>query len=185
MEPEDYQENDPGGKAIILAADYETPDEQPDKKYPLWLTTGRLVYHFHTRTKTAHSPQLNAAAPEVFVQISEYDATENEINEGDIVKIESRSGRVEAPARIGGIAPGLIFIPFHYGYWDGAEEFRAANELTKTSWDPVSKQPHFKYAAVRIYKVEPGIAKTLSDTKDEIMDVMKSAFETVKQKLKI
>jgi ferredoxin-nitrate reductase len=185
MEPEEYQENDPGGKAIILAADYEPPHEEPDKKYPLWLTTGRLVYHFHTRTKTAHSPQLNAAAPEVFVQISEYDASENEINEGDLVKIESRSGRVEAPARIGGIAPGLIFIPFHYGYWDGAENFRAANELTKTSWDPVSKQPHFKYAAVRIHKVEPGIAKTLSDTKDEIMDVMKSAFETVKQKLKI
>jgi predicted molibdopterin-dependent oxidoreductase YjgC len=46
MPPEDYQENDPAGKAIILAADYEPPHEQPDKKYPLWLTTGRLVYHF-------------------------------------------------------------------------------------------------------------------------------------------
>lgn len=185
MPPEDYREKDPAGKAILLAADYEPPHEEPDNKYPLWLTTGRLVYHFHTRTKTARSPQLNAAAPEVFVQLSERDAQENGITEGDLVKVESRSGRLEAPARVGGIAPGLLFVPFHYGYWDGAENLRAANELTKTSWDPVSKQPHFKYAAVRIYKVEPGITKAISDAKDQVMNVMKSTFETIKHTLKI
>lgn len=48
----------------------------------------------------------------------------------------------------------LVFIPFHYGYWDDPDRYRAANELTLTAWDPVSKQPHYKYAAVRIYKVE-------------------------------
>ena len=57
------------------------------------------------------------------------------------------------PARIGDIEPGLLFIPFHYGYWDHPERARAANELTLTGWDPVSKEPYFKFSAVRIRKV--------------------------------
>jgi ferredoxin-nitrate reductase len=121
----------------------------------------------------------------MYIQISEADAKEYNITDGEFIKVESRSGRVEGPARIGGIAPGLIFIPFHYGYWDGVERFRAANELTKTSWDPVSKQPHYKHAAVRIEKVDTDAKKTLSDTKDEVVDVTKGMFENVKQKLKI
>jgi ferredoxin-nitrate reductase len=55
--------------------------------------------------------------------------------------------------RVGGVREGVVFVPFHYGYWDrgpGADHMRAANELTLTSWDPVSKQPIFKVAAVRI-----------------------------------
>jgi anaerobic selenocysteine-containing dehydrogenase len=67
----------------------------------------------------------------------------------DRIRVRSRRGVVEAPARIGGARPGVVFIPFHYGYWDGGEA-RAANELTLTSWDPVSKQPVFKVAAVRV-----------------------------------
>ena len=185
MPPFEYKALNPAGKAILLPCDYEPPHEQPDEKYPLWLTTGRVVYHFHTRTKTGRAEPLQNAAPDMYIQISEADASTYNITDGEIIKIESRSGRVEGPARIGGIAPGLIFIPFHYGYWDGDERFRAANELTKTSWDPVSKQPHFKYAAVRIEKVDTGVKKTLSDTKDEVVDVMKGMFENVKQKLKI
>ena len=183
--PEEYEMENPAGKAVLLPCDYEPPHEEPDEKYPLWLTTGRVVYHFHTRTKTARSAALQKAAPDMYIQISEADAAYYGIADKEVIKIESRSGRVEGPARIGGIAPGLIFIPFHYGYWDGIERFRAANELTKTTWDAVSKQPHFKYAAVRIEKVDTGIKKTLSDTKDEVVDVMKDVFENVKQKLKI
>jgi len=185
MPPFEYKALNPAGKAILLPCDYQPPHEQPDEKYPLWLTTGRVVYHFHTRTKTGHSEALNNAAPDMYIQISEADAKLYEISDGEMIKVESRSGRVEGQARIGGIAQGLIFIPFHYGYWDGVQRFRAANELTKTSWDPVSKQPHYKYAAVRIEKVDTGVKKTLSDTKDEVVDVMKGVFENVKQKLKI
>jgi ferredoxin-nitrate reductase len=185
MLPEEYKENDPQGRAIILAADYEVSSNSPDKKYPLLLTTGRLVYHFHTRTKTGRSPELNNAAPDVFIQISEQDAMENEITEGDIVKIESKQGRVEGPARIGGISPGLVFVPFHYGYWDGNKDFTAANELVKTSWDPVSKQPHFKYTAVRISKADSTVEEFVSETKDKLYDTMKSVIQTTKEKLKI
>lgn len=152
--PEEYHADDPKGKAFLKAAHYQPPHEQPDEEYPLWLTTGRVVYHFHTRTKTGRSPRLQAAAPDAFVQISTQDAAKYGIVDGDMIEITSRRGRVVEPARIGGIEPGLVFIPFHYGYWDHPDRPRAANELTITEWDRVSKQPHYKYAAVRIRKID-------------------------------
>jgi ferredoxin-nitrate reductase len=151
---EEYRANDPKGRAIIKSADYLPPHEQPDDEYPLWLTTGRLVYHFHTRTKTGRAQALQNAAPDAFVQMSSEDAANHGIAEGDLVEVESRRGKIVEPARIGDIIPGTVFIPFHYGYWDNKDRTRAANELTVTQWDAVSKQPHFKYAAVRIHKVE-------------------------------
>ncbi len=150
----EYRAINPQGKAFLKSADYQPPSEQPDEHYPLWLTTGRVVYHWHTRTKTGRSQELNAAAPDAFVQISTKDAARYGIVSGNMVEVSSRRGRVQVPARIGDIAPGLVFIPFHYGYWDNPCRSRAANELTITAWDPVSKQPHLKYAAVRIRKVE-------------------------------
>jgi len=149
---DDYKLIDPKGKAFLKGVDYEPPHEVPDEQYPLWLTTGRVVYHFHTRTKTGRSRALHEAAPDGFVQLATEDAARFGIAEGDMVEVESRRGKVLEPARVGGIEPGLVFIPFHYGYWDQADRPRAANELTLTEWDPVSKQPHYKYAAVRIRK---------------------------------
>ncbi len=143
---------DPQGKAFLRPADYQPPLEAPDEEYPLWLTTGRDVYHFHTRTKTARARALHDAAPEGYVQIAEEDARRHGIVAGDMVEITSRRGTVLEPARIGDIAPGVVFIPFHYGYWDHPDRARAANELAITGWDPVSKQPLFKYAAARIRK---------------------------------
>jgi len=150
---QEYKAKDPKGKAFLKGSDYLPPHEVPDADYPLWLTTGRLVYHFHTRTKTGRSKELHDAAPDGYVQISEQDAAKYSIAEGDMIAVTSRRGRVEEPAKIGGIEPGIVFIPFHYGYWDNDERPRAANELTITEWDAVSKQPHFKYAAVRISKI--------------------------------
>ena len=126
----------------------------PDAEYPLWLTTGRIVYHFHTRTKTGRAPELNAAAPDAFVQISAEDARRHGIQNGDWVEVESRRGRVIAPASVGHIRPGVVFVPFHFGYWDYPGRPRAANEMTIVGWDPVSKQPYFKFGAVRIRKVD-------------------------------
>ncbi|WP_438001565.1 nitrate reductase [Sorangium sp. So ce185] len=158
---EEYSANDPAGRAILKAADWFAPPESPDDEYPLWVTTGRLVYHFHTRTKTGRSPVLQAAAPDVFVQMSAEDAARMDVSEGEMVDVVTRRGRVRGAARIGDILPGHLFIPFHYGYWDeegtdGAEPDgrpRAANELTMTTWDPVSKQPAVKFAAARLQKV--------------------------------
>ena len=148
-----YKADDPKGRAKIKTVDYVPPPEQPDAQYPFWLTTGRVVHHFHTRTKTGRAPALQAAAPDAFLQIAEADAASLGVAEGDTVEVASRRGAVTAPARIGDVEPGHVFVPFHYGYWDEHGRRRAANELTLSSWDPVSKQPHFKFAAVRVRKV--------------------------------
>jgi anaerobic selenocysteine-containing dehydrogenase len=154
--PEEYKANDPDGRALIKAADYSPPTEIPDTQYPFMLTTGRVVYHWHTRTKTGRSPELNAAEPDVFVEIARDDASRFGVSEGDVVDIRSRRGRIRAKVRFGELVKGHLFVPFHYGYWDQPDNDhrRAANELTITAWDPISKQPHFKFAAVRIEKVE-------------------------------
>ncbi len=149
--PDKYKAYDPAGKALIKAADYRPPDEQPDAKYPFWLTTGRIVYHFHTRTKTGRSKALNDAAPEPFVEIAAADAQRLGIADGDMTEVTSRRGRVVVRARIADIKAGTVFIPFHYGSAD-VEDATAANELTVTAWDPVSKQPYLKFAAVAIRK---------------------------------
>jgi ferredoxin-nitrate reductase len=154
--PEEHKAQNPAGRAVIKAAEYSPPTEIPDTQYPFMLTTGRVVYHWHTRTKTARSPELNAAEPDVFVEISSDDAATLGISEGDLVDIRSRRGELRAKARLGWLVRGHVFLPFHYGYWDrpNDDHRRAANELTVTGWDPISKQPHFKFAAVRIEKVE-------------------------------
>jgi anaerobic selenocysteine-containing dehydrogenase len=122
------------------------------------LTTGRTVYHFHTRTKTGRAPELNAAAPDVWVELSSADATALDVAEGDLVRVQSPRGALEGRVRVTGVREGVVFVPFHYGDWDrqDGEAPRAANELTVTAWDPVSKQPIFKVAAVRVTKLRPG-----------------------------
>src|SRR4051794_6700994 len=150
LEPAQYKANDPAGKAVLKPAEYEPPDEAPDADYPFLLSTGRVVYQFHTRTKTGRTPELNEAAPEAFVELSEADAAMLGVADGDQVRVTSRRGSIVAPAKVGGIEQGMVFVPFHYGYWDHDGERRAANELTITGWDAVSKQPHFKYAAVKL-----------------------------------
>jgi ferredoxin-nitrate reductase len=167
----DHKALDPAGRAILHAAEYQPPHEEPGKDYPFRLTTGRTVYHFHTRTKTARTPQLQNAAPEAWVEICPSDAERLGIGEGDVVRVESPRGGMEAKARISSIREGVVFTPFHYGYWDEPEgdgpdgRPRAANELTITEWDPVSKQPLFKVGAVNVTRIadadgKPSLAPT-------------------------
>ncbi len=145
--PEKYKAQNPDGRAIIKASDYMPPAEQPDESYPFFLSTGRVLYQFHTRTKTGRSKALNDAAPSAFVEMCADDAAALEVEEGTIVEIRSRRGHLRAPVRISDIRAGTLFVPFHYAD-------AAANELTLDGWDPVSKQPHFKYAAVKVSRIE-------------------------------
>jgi len=154
----EYRAGNPAGRAILKAADYQPPHELPSEDYPLLFSTGRTVYHFHTRTKTARARQLQQAAPDAWVELSAADAERQGIVDGDLVRVESARGRIQARARITRITQGTVFAPFHYGYFDttGAAPDgrpRAANELTITEWDPVSKQPNYKVSAVRVTKV--------------------------------
>jgi ferredoxin-nitrate reductase len=161
----------PAGRAFLLAAEYQPPHEEPDEEYPFSYTTGRTIYHFHTRTKTVRAWQLQNAASDAWVEISPSDAETLGVGEGDVVRVESPRGAMEAKTRISSIREGVVFAPFHYGYFDqpGGDSPnghpRAANELTITEWDPVSKQPLFKVGAVRVTKVagsagEPAPAPT-------------------------
>ncbi|POX38198.1 nitrate reductase [Streptomyces sp. Ru73] len=152
-EADDYKAQDPAGRAVIKTAHYLPPHEQTDDTYPFHLTTGRTVHHWHTRTKTARSPELQRAAPEMWVELHPEDAAHLGIAEGDRVRVASRRGSIEAPALLRGHRRGVVFAPFHYGYFDAADpgrHRRAANELTRTEWDPVSKQPILKVTPVSV-----------------------------------
>ncbi|NUT94705.1 MAG: molybdopterin-dependent oxidoreductase [Saccharothrix sp.] len=154
---EEYRAKTPNGRAFLHAAPYQPSPETPSSDYPLVLTTGRTIHHFHTRTKTARAPELQAAAPNPWVELHPSDASRLGIGDGDVVRVRSPRGEVRVPARIGGTREGVVFIPFHYGYWDldasgPTPDGRAANELTVTAWDPVSKQPLYKVTAVAVEK---------------------------------
>ncbi|MCP4714541.1 MAG: molybdopterin-dependent oxidoreductase, partial [Deltaproteobacteria bacterium] len=135
------------GKGRFQPAEYRAPAEEPDDEYPLCLTTGRVLAQYHTGSMTMKSTGLNQMAPECFVELSAGDAAAYGVENGDLVSVTSRRGRIEAPARISAkAADGTIFVPFHYAR-------TAANRLTNAALDPVSKIPEYKVCAVQIVKV--------------------------------
>jgi formate dehydrogenase alpha subunit len=141
------------GLGNFSAVEYRPPAESPDKEYPLLLTTGRVLYQYHTGTMTMKTPGLNERAPGSFVEIAPEDARAHNIADGDDVLVSSRRGEVIARARVSGMtAPGTVFMPFH---WAEA----AANRLTSSAaLDPVSKIPEFKVSAVRIARAASATA---------------------------
>lgn len=125
-----YESLNPAGRAILKACHFIPSYESPDEEYPLRLSTGRNVYHFHTRTKTGRTA-LQEACPEPEVRISEKDARKFGIVNGEMVVVRSRRGQIELKVAAGKIGPGQAFIPFHFGYFDSKDgRSRAANELT-------------------------------------------------------
>jgi anaerobic selenocysteine-containing dehydrogenase len=162
LEEIEYRALNPDARAVLKAAEYLPAHEQPGGDFPFTLITGRTIYHFHTRTKTGRAPQLQAAAPEVWVECSAADAPRVGVAEGDLAEVATPRGAIHARVRVSGIRDGVLFVPFHYGYWDTSGSApdgtpgRAANELTPTDWDPVSKQPIFKTAAARLTRLGAG-----------------------------
>jgi formate dehydrogenase alpha subunit len=142
-----HTEQFPKGRGQFHAIDYIEPAERVDDEYPLYMTTGRVLYHYHTGTMTRKTEGLNFKEPESFVEISRKDAKMLGLKDGDTVEIASRRGSIEARIRISTKAvTGTIFIPFHY-----AEA--AANRLTNAALDPVSGIPEYKVCAVKVSKV--------------------------------
>jgi formate dehydrogenase alpha subunit len=133
------------GKGLFHSIDHAPPKEMPDKEYPFVLTTGRLLYHYHTGTMTMKSEGLNTLSKECFVEISKNDAEKLNCKDGTQVHIASRRGEITANLKISSKAfDGTVFIPFHFSK-------AAANRLTNAELDPTAKIPEFKVCAVKIY----------------------------------
>jgi formate dehydrogenase alpha subunit len=135
------------GKGHFFGIEHREPAEPPDAQYPLVLTTGRVLYQYHTGTMSRRAPGLVEKAPECRVEIAAGDAAQYDISEGESVRVRSRRGELVARALVSTKAvPGTIFIPFHY--------YEAAvNKLTIAALDPVARIPEYKVCAVRLEKV--------------------------------
>lgn len=138
----------PDGKAIIFALPYEPPAESPDDEYDMWLSTGRVIEHWHSGSMTQRVPELFKAYPDAQVFMHPEDAKSRGLRRGDAVKVVSRRGeiitRVETRGR--NKPPiGLVFVP-----WFDASQL--INKVTLDATDPLSKQTDFKKCAVKIVK---------------------------------
>jgi len=135
------------GKGTFFAIDHRDPAEMPDADYPLILTTGRLLYHYHTGTMSRKAEGLVEKAPECRVEIALGDAIDFGVKDGDQVRVKTRRGEIVARAEVSPKAvAGTIFLPFHFFE-------AAANKLTIAALDPVAKIPEYKVCAVNLEKV--------------------------------
>ncbi|MBM7552002.1 molybdopterin oxidoreductase family protein [Thalassobacillus pellis] len=147
----EFQQKNADGRAIFQPTYYFGSPEMPQDEYPFWLNTGRLLWHWHTRTKTARSKKLEEKAPRAYVEMNEDDAYSLRINQDDLVRVTSPRGEIQLPVHVDNrINQGEVFIPFHYGNWDGEQ---SANEMTMDVVDPVSHQPILKQAVCKVEKI--------------------------------
>lgn len=135
------------GKGLFTGIEYKESAELPNKEYPLILTTGRVLYHYHTRTMTGKVEGLNKKSPESFVQMNPAAAANLKINHGDMVKVSSKRGSIVVKAKVSDmVKQDVVFIPFHFA--EGA-----ANTLTNSALDPNCKIPEYKVCAVAVERL--------------------------------
>jgi formate dehydrogenase alpha subunit len=135
------------GLGKFTPVEFKEPAEAPDEEYPLTLTTGRIMFHYHTGSMTRRSQKLHHEVPEGYVEVSPEDADQLGLGKSERVRVISRRGEIETRAWITRrVPPGVVFIPFHFSE-------AAANVLTNPALDPVAKIPEYKVAAVRIEKL--------------------------------
>ena len=138
----------PDGKAVIFALPYEDPAEMPDKEYDLWLSTGRVLEHWHSGSMTRRVPELHKSYPNAQVFMHPDDAKARGLRRGDQVKITSRRGQVLTRVETRGRnkpPKGLVFVP----WFDSSQ---LINKVTLDATDPLSKETDFKKCAVKVEK---------------------------------
>ena len=140
----------PDGKARIFALPYEPPAESPDTEYPFWLSTGRVLEHWHSGTMTRRVPELYKAFPEAVCFMHPDDAAELKLRRGDEIKVQSRRGYIRTRVETRGrnkTPRGLVFVPWF-------DEAQLINKVTLDATDPISLQTDYKKCAVRIERVQ-------------------------------
>jgi formate dehydrogenase alpha subunit len=140
-----FSESFPRGKGALTPLSYRPSQELPDDRYPLILSTGRVLYHWHGGTMTRRS-KLDDIYPEALIEIHPDDANEIGVYTGDWVKVRSRRGEIDVKTLVTErSAPGMVFLPFHFVE-------AAANLLTQDARDPQAKIPDYKVCAVSVEK---------------------------------
>ena len=139
------------GRARLIPVTWEPFPEQPTRDFPLVLNTGRTVEHWHTRTKTGQVPILERLAPDAWVDMNPRDARTLRLKPQNRVDVVSRRGRIRGvKLRVTEtVAPGQIFVPFHYADAN-------ANQVTQSAFDPISREPNYKQSAVRVERTQTG-----------------------------
>ncbi len=134
------------GRAKFTPANVIAPDETPDAEYPMILTTGRQLEHWHTGSMTRRSKVLDAVEPEANCSLHPSTLRKLGVEPGGLVRLSTRRGSIDIMARSDrAVAPDMVFVPFAYVE-------AAANVLTNPAVDPYGKIPEFKFAAVKVEK---------------------------------
>lgn len=135
------------GKGAFMPRPYIPPAEPVDEEYNFVLSTGRVYWHWHTRTMTNRTSTLERESPEAYVEMNVEDAKALGIRENQIIKVSSRRGAISLKARLGDkVVKGSLFIPFHF-------REAAANVLTICAVDPIAKIPEYKVCAAKVEKI--------------------------------
>jgi len=138
------------GKGLFSQTKYVPPAEQTDAEYPLILSTGRRLWHYHTATQTRNSVGFENLFPEELLEISQEDAKRLHIKSGDKVRASSRRGRIELKAWVTPRSPiGVCWCAFHF--WEAC-----GNVLTNNAFDPVTETAEYKACAIRVEKISDG-----------------------------
>ncbi len=141
------------GRGRIVPADLLPPDEVPDADFPLVLTTGRLLEHWHTGAMTRRAGVLDAIEPQGIAAMNPGEIARRELTPGDMIAVETRRGRIEAVLRADReVADGMIFMPFCFSE-------SPANALTNPMLDPFGKIPEFKYCAAKVERMRQRVVE--------------------------
>lgn len=136
-------------RALVWFCPYEKAEEEPDKEYPFWLCTGRVLEHWHTGTMTMRVPQLQTAMPHAYLEMHPDDAAKRGLVNGETVVLASRRGRIKLPLWLNGRSRpprGSLFVPFF-------DQRLMVNDVTLGAVDPLSKEPDYKKCAATVCKV--------------------------------
>ena len=132
------------GRGRLMPADLLPPDETPDAEYPMVLTTGRVLEHWHTGAMTRRAEVLDQLEPEGFAAMNPFEIDRQGLEPGQMIEVETRRGAIQCQLRADReVADGMVFVPFCFNE-------SPANRLTNPQLDPFGKIPEFKYCAARV-----------------------------------
>ena len=140
----------PSAKAIIHAVPDDITSEKPSSDFPFVLTTGRIRDQWHTMSRTGKVNKLKQHISQAFVEVHPEDAKRLQVKDDEVVVVQSKRGEVRVKAKVSDtIKKGVVFLPMHWGKILGSDLNRS-NNLTNNLLDPISKEPDFKFCAVRV-----------------------------------